>query len=171
VKKIATDAHGYSRIKDLCASVSIRGVFILSLIVFPLAAQKPDDCRTLRHHGKLPEARTCFARLASNADPAARAEGLWGLEQYKEANEQFREALKAHPKSVEIRVRWGRLFLERFNKDEAKGLFQEALEIKENDASANLGLALVAAESYSSAAVHFATHATELDPKMAEAHE
>ncbi len=138
---------------------------------FPLAAQKPDDCRTLRHHGKLPEARTCFARLASNPDPALRAEGLWGLEQYKEANEQFREALKAHPKSVDIRVRWGRLFLERFNKDEAKGLFEEALEIKENDAAASLGLALVAAESYSSAAVHFATRATELDPKMAEAHE
>ncbi len=47
----------------------------------------------------------------------------------------------------------------------------EALGIKENDAGASLGLALVAAESYGSAAVHFATRAAELDPKMAEAHE
>jgi tetratricopeptide (TPR) repeat protein len=146
-------------------------VSICGLIVFPLAAQKLDDCRSLRHRGKLPEARTCFARLAGTPDRYLRAEGLWGLEQYQEANEQFKEALKQHPKSVEIRVRWGRLFLERFNKDEAKGLFEEALEIKENDAGASLGLALVAAEGYGSAAVHFATRAAELDPKMAEAHE
>ncbi len=145
--------------------------FICGLITFPLVAQKLDDCRALRHRGKLPEARTCFARLAGTPDPYLRAEGLWGLEQYQEANEQFKEALKQHPKSVEIRVGWGRLFLERFNKDEAKGLFEEALEIKENDAGASLGLALVAAEGYGSAAVHFATRAAELDPKMAEAHE
>ncbi|MGD0300245.1 MAG: hypothetical protein ABSE86_24405 [Bryobacteraceae bacterium] len=145
--------------------------FICGLIVLPLSAQKLDDCRTLRHHGKLPEARTCFARLASSADPYLRAEGLWALEQIQEANEQFREALKQHPKSVEIRDRWGRFFLERFKKEEAKGLFEEALEIKENDAGASLGLALVAAEGFGSAAVHFATRAAELDPKMAEAHE
>ncbi len=166
MKILATDKHGCTRIRNLCLSVSICG-----LIVFPLAAQKLDDCRTLRHHGKLPEARTCFARLAGASDPYLRAEGLWSLEQYQEANDQFREALKQHPKSVEIRVRWGRLFLERFNKDEAKGLFEEALEIKENDAGASLGLALVAAEGFGSAAVHFATRAAELDPKMAEAHE
>jgi len=144
---------------------------ICGLMALPLAAQKLDDCRTLRHHGQLPEARACFARLAGLTDPYLRAEGLWGLEQYQEANAQFREALKQHPKSVDYRVRWGRLFLERFNKDEAKGLFEEALEIKENDAGASLGLALVASEGFSSAAVHFATRATELDPKMAEARE
>ncbi len=145
--------------------------FICGLITLPLAAQKLDDCRTLRHHGKLPEARACFARLAAATDPYLRAEGLWGLEQYREANDQFRDALKQHPKSVEYRVRWGRLFLERFNKDEAKSLFEEALEINKDDAGANLGLALVAAEGFGSAAVHLATRATELDPKMAEARE
>jgi len=145
--------------------------FLCGLIALPLAAQKLDECRALRHHGLLPEARACFGRSAGSTDPSIRAEALWGLEQYQEANEQFREALKQHPKSVDIRVRWGRFFLERFNKDEAKGLFEEALEIKENDAGASLGLALVAAQGFSSAAVHFATRATELDPKMAEAHE
>ena len=166
MKILATDAHGCTRIRNLCLSVSICGVF-----VFPLSAQKLDDCRALRHHGKLPEARTCFARLAASSDPSIRAEGLWALDQIQEANEQFREALRQHPKSVEIRDRWGRFFLERFKKDEAKGLFEEALEIKENDPGASLGLALVAAEGYGSAAVHFATRAAELDPKMADAHE
>jgi len=148
-----------------------RSLAYICLITLPLAAQKLDDCHSLRHHGKLPEARTCFAGLAGSNNAYLRAEGLWGLEQYREANDQFREALKLNPKSAEYRVRWGRFFLERFNKEEAKGLFEEALEINKNDAGANLGLALVAAEGFSSAAVHYATHAAELDSKLSEAHE
>jgi len=147
------------------------GAFFCGIFALPVAAQKLDDCRALRHHGKLADARACFARLASGPDPYLRAEGLWGLDQYREANDQFREALKQKPKSVEYRVRWGRFFLERFNKDEAKGLFDEALEIDKDNAAAYLGLALVAAEGFSSAAVHLATQAAEFDPKLAEAHE
>jgi tetratricopeptide (TPR) repeat protein len=130
-----------------------------------------DQCRTLRHHGKLADAQTCFSRLASGSDPYLRAEGSWGTEQYKEANDQFRELLKQHPKSVEYRVRWGNLFLERFGADDARGLFEEALEIDKNNAAAFLGLARVASESYGSKAVEFAEKAAELDPKLAEAHE
>jgi cellulose synthase operon protein C len=141
------------------------------LLALPLSAQKLDDCRTLRHHGKTAEARSCFARLSTGSDPYLRAEGLWALGQFKEANDQFRDIVKQSPKNVEYRVRWGRLFLERFNKDEAKSLFEEALEIDKNSASASLGLALVASEGFSSAANHFAERAAELDPKMAEAHE
>ena len=125
--------------------MSPRFLFAGVLLVLPLAAQKLDDCRALRHHGKLAEARACFSRLAEGKDPYLRAEGLWGTEQYDAANVQFRAVLKQFPKSVEYRVRWGRFFLERFNKDEAKGLFEEALEIKKDDAAASLGLALVAA--------------------------
>src|SRR5579864_5926708 len=99
MKILATDKHGCTRIRNLCSSV-----FICGLMIFPLSAQKLDDCRILRHHGELAEARTCFSHLAASPDPYLRAEGLWGLEQYREANEQFREALKLHPNSVEYRV-------------------------------------------------------------------
>jgi len=144
---------------------------IAGALMVPLSAQKLDDCRMLRHHGKLAEARACFARFVSNPDPFLRAEGWWGTEQYKEANDAFRDALKRSPKSVEIRVRWGRLFLERFNKEEAKGLFDEALELDKNSAGANLGLALIAAEGFGDMAIPLATRAAELDPKNAEPHE
>ncbi|HYL75965.1 MAG TPA: tetratricopeptide repeat protein [Bryobacteraceae bacterium] len=146
-------------------------VTVFLALALPLGAQQLDDCRSLRHHGKLAEARACFSRLASGSDPYLRAEGLWGTGQFKEANDQFRDALKRAPKSVDIRVRWGRFFFERFNKDEAKALFEEALEIDKDNAAASLGLALVASEGFSSAANHFAERAAELDPKMAEAHE
>jgi tetratricopeptide (TPR) repeat protein len=142
-----------------------------SLMAFPLAAQTLEECRTLRHHGKLAEAQTCFTRLAAGSNPYLRAEGLWGIERYKEANEQFRDLVKQNPKNAEYRVRWGRLFLDRFNKDEALGLFQEALAIDKDNAQAHLGLALVEAEGFSKKAVDDAEKAAQLDPKLFEAHE
>lgn len=130
-----------------------------------------DECRTLRRHGKLPEAHTCFERLAAGSDPYLKAEGLWGAEQFQEANNQFREVLKQNPKSAEYRVRWGRLFVERFGSDTARGLFEEALEIDKNNAGAYLGMALITAEGFSAKASEFAKKAADLDPKLAEAHE
>ena len=144
---------------------------ISGAIALPLCAQTPADCRALRHHGKLPEARSCFTRLASSADPLIRAEGLWGTEQYRDANDAFRAALKQKPDSAEVRDRWGEFFLERFNKEEAEGLFKEALDKKDKDAHAFLGLAHVASESFSTQAVEFAQKAAEIDPKLAEPHE
>ena len=90
----------------------------------------------MRHHGQLGPAATCFGRLANGTDPYLRAEGLWGIEAYKEANDQFRESSKPDPKNAEYRVRWGRLFLERFVPEEASGLFTEALQIDKNNADA-----------------------------------
>lgn len=146
--------------------------FILgSLAPAQTAPQALEQCRTLRHHGQLAESNACFLRLASGSDPYLRAEGLWGTEQYQEANSQFRELLKQHPKNVEYRVRWGRLFLERFTPDESRGLFQEALEIDKNNADAFLGMALITSENFSAKASEYAQKAADLDPKLVEAHE
>ena len=76
-----------------------------------------------------PRRRPAYAKLAASSNPYLRAEGLWGIEHYQEANDQFRDLIKQHPKNAEYRVRWGHLFLERFNNDEAHGLFEEALKI------------------------------------------
>src|SRR5258708_5876862 len=96
--------------------------------VLPLAGGATlDDCRALRHHGKTTEATTCYTALNASGDPYLRAEGLWGLGDYNGANDQFRKAAK-DSKSAHVRVRWGRLFLERFNREEATSLFQEALQ-------------------------------------------
>jgi tetratricopeptide (TPR) repeat protein len=141
------------------------------LLVLPLGAQTLDECRGLRHHGKLAEAQTCYAKLAESSNPYLRAEGLWGIERYEDANTQFRDLIKQFPKNADYRVRWGHLFLERFNNEEANGLFNEALKIDPNNAQAYLGLAQVEAEGYSQEAVKSAQKAADLDPKLYEAHE
>ena len=130
-----------------------------------------DECRLLRHHGRRAEANACFQKLAAFSDPFLKAEGLWGLSRFEEANNTFRAAVKLEPKNPEIRVRWGRLFLERFNRGEAGKLFSEALELDEKHPGALLGLALVASEGFESKAGEFATQALEGDPKLAEARE
>jgi tetratricopeptide (TPR) repeat protein len=140
-------------------------------IALPLAAQTLEDCRGLRHHGKLTEAQTCFGKLAAGSNPYLRAEGLWGIEKYQEANDQFRDLVKQNPKNADYRVRWGHLFLERFNNEEANGLFQEALKIDKDNAQAYLGLSQVETEGFSKKAVEDAQKAADLNPKLFEAHE
>ena len=146
-------------------------VTLCGLMTAALPAQSLDQCRSLKHHGKLAEAQTCFARLAAGSNAYARAEGLWALERYQDANEEFKALVKQEPKNALYRVRWGLLFLERFNPNEAGNLFNEALEIDKDNAQAYLGLARVSAENYGGKTVELAEKAAKLDPKLAEAHE
>jgi len=131
----------------------------------------PEECKALRHHGKLAEAKSCFTLLVDSHDPFNQAEGFLGLGRYSEANERFREAVKEQPKSASIRVEWGRLFLAHYQGGDAAKLFEEALELDKNYAPAYLGLARVAAEGFDRRAVDFANKAVEHDGKLIEAHE
>jgi cellulose synthase operon protein C len=142
-----------------------------SALALQCFAAQTEECRALRHHGHRTEARACFSGLVRNGDAFARAEGYWGLDQYEEANEQFRIAYKEAKNLPAVRVEWGRLFLERFNPGEAANLFQEALKIDASYAPAYLGLARVAAQGYDRKAVDFAREALQRDPKLIEAHE
>lgn len=152
----------------LAVFVSIACAFTTSLLC---QGAELSQCRGLRHHGNLAEARTCFAALTRSADAFARAEGAWGIGDYTEANVQFRTAYREQPRSAAVRVEWGKLLLERFNPPEAAKLFEEALEVDKNYAPAYLGLARVSAASFSKKAVDFAEMAVAHDPKFVEAHE
>ncbi len=131
----------------------------------------PDDCHALRKHGHRAEAQTCYESLTTARDPSVRAEGFWGIEQYEEANNQFRIAVDQSPANATIRVRWGRLMHERFNNTEADKLFQEALQRDPNNARAYYGLALVSADGFDNKAIEYTSKAMELDPKLYEARE
>jgi tetratricopeptide (TPR) repeat protein len=100
-----------------------------------------------------------------------RAESLWKEHRYDESKNVFEALIAAHPRNAEYRVRFGRLFLERFNGPEAAKLFNEALEIEPKQAGALLGLALVAAEGFEAQASYFAQRALEADPHMVAARE
>ena len=131
----------------------------------------PERCLELKKHGQKTEETACFDSLSRSPDPYLRAEGLWGLQQYEEANAAFRAAV-AQPGSKPIyRVRWGLLLHERFNNKEAVDLFNEALQQDPNNAQAYLGLAIVSADGFDSKAVEYAAKALTLDPKLVGAHE
>ncbi|MBZ5604663.1 MAG: tetratricopeptide repeat protein [Acidobacteriia bacterium] len=127
-------------------------------------------CETLRHHGD-PDASKCFRALTTSSDPAVQAEGFWALRDYQKANDAFRAAIKARPKDVDLRVRWGRLYLEHWQPSDATDLFNEALGINPDYAPALYGLALVAEDGFEGKATDLAAKALKSDPKMYEAQE
>src|SRR5258706_15949516 len=77
-------------------------------------APAPASCATLARHGRRADAQACYTSLTRTTDHYLRAEGFWGLEQYQDANNEFREAVAQNDKSALYRVRWGRLMHERF---------------------------------------------------------
>ena len=131
----------------------------------------PDECQALRKHGKRAEAQACYKSLTLSRDPYLRAEGDWGLENYEQANNEFRLAVAQSGANAMYRVRWGMLLHERFNNTDAEGLFKEALQRDPKNARAYLGLALVSADGFDSKAIEWASDALASDPKLVEAHE
>jgi len=84
----------------------------------------PAACAALARHGRRADAQTCDTALTRTADHYLRAEGYWGLEQYQDANTEFRAAVAQNDGSAVYRVRWGRLLHERFNEAEAADLLR-----------------------------------------------
>src|SRR2546427_6573456 len=101
-------------------------------------AATPTDCWSLRKHGHRVEAQACFDGLTRSGDAYARAEGFWGLEEWEQANEQFRLATQPANSKALYKVRWGMLLHERFNNPEAAALFREALAKEPSNGEAYL---------------------------------
>jgi tetratricopeptide (TPR) repeat protein len=112
-----------------------------------------------------------FSASLLPAQTLQQAEALWKARRYQDANAVFRDLVAREPRNPMIRVRWGRMFLEHWQADEADRLFDEALELKPDDAGALLGKALVAAEFYAGSAAEFAQKALQSDSKLVEAQE
>ncbi len=135
------------------------------------ANNTPADCWSQRKLGHRTEAQACFDRLTRSNDAYPQAEGFWGLEQWDQANAQFRLATQPANGKPLYKVRWGMLLHERFNNPEAIDLFHEALTMDPSNAQAYLGLAIVSADSFDGKATAYTAKAIELNPTLAEAHE
>ena len=150
--------------------LALAPVFLFASVASVQAAV-PTDCWNLRKHGHSVEAQTCFKNLTRSGDAYFRAEGLWGLEAWDQANELFRLVTQPANSQALYKVRWGMLLHERFNDTEAGGLFREALAKDPSNAGAYLGLAVVSADGFDGKAAEYLAKAIQLDPKMAAAHE
>jgi tetratricopeptide (TPR) repeat protein len=114
------------------------------------------------------------AVLAANAlcaQTLQQAEALWKARDYQGANNVFRKLVADHPNDPDLKVRWGRLYLDHAQPSDAQDLFGEALELKKDHAGALLGLALIASENFEARAVDLARKALASDPKLVEAQE
>jgi tetratricopeptide (TPR) repeat protein len=109
--------------------------------------------------------------LVLSAQTLQQAEALWKARRFQDANEVFKALVAKNPKDPDLKVRWGRMYLDYPQVDDAAALFNEALEIKKDHAGALLGLAIIASESYEHRAADLAHKALEADPKLVEAQE
>lgn len=155
-----------------------RAGFIFALLVAGVTAADaavpaltPESCWSLRKHGERARAQDCFNTMTRSTDAYDRAEGFWGLEDWDQANAQFRLAANAADSPAAYKVRWGMLLHERFNDSDAVGLFREALQKDPSNAEAYVGLAVVSSDGFDGHADDYAAKAIELNPKLAEAHE
>lgn len=129
------------------------------------------QCQALKVAGERAEATGCFLRLGNASDPYDRAEGQWGVADFSSAMKSFEEALKKYPDDPTVRIRFGELFYERFNRNEALKLLTEALEIEPTNAQGMLSLATMLSRGFDSKAMELAAKAAEADPGLYQAHE
>ncbi len=115
--------------------------------------------------GVLPAQRLDLAKSLEQAKMFQKAR------RYDDANNLYRQLVKDYPDNPDIRVAWGRLYLEHWQPDVAHDLFEEALKIKSDHAGALLGMALIEAEGFGGRASVIASEALKSDPHLVEAQE
>jgi len=89
---------------------------------------------------------------------------------FKEANATYRDATGAAPENSRLKSDWGWLMLEKHNPGDAGGLFEEALQANPNETRALLGVAALAAESWSNQQEDPLAKALAINPSLIDAH-
>ncbi len=111
-------------------------------------------CDQMAWQGKETEARHCYRDLLSITDkPEVQAEISWALADLNTANRIFQSAIQLSPDNAEIRQRWGDLFMETYQFQDAMDLYSEALEIEPDNGYARVGMAHTLVERFQSEAV------------------
>ena len=97
------------------------------------------QCEDLHWSGELTAANTCFRGLINASQPlSVQAEAIWALGDRQAANSRFSTASKAEPSNSSLLVRWGALYADTYQSQEALKLFTEALQLDPDNAYAKL---------------------------------
>ena len=106
-----------------------------------------NTCDTLFLQGGATEASRCYSDLYVSDVPAQiRAEIQWAQGNLQGANTQFQQAFNDFPDDPMVRVRWGELFIDTYQYQEAYNLFAEAMAIDPLNAWAHIGSASALSE-------------------------
>ncbi len=106
-------------------------------------------CDERHWRGAVDAARTCYqALLVAPASLLVRAEAAWALGDLKTANDLFQAAVAAEPDNAVLRLRWGELFAQTYQYQDALKLFSEALERDPDNRFAKVAAAQVLAERF-----------------------
>ena len=128
------------------------------------------QCDEHRYHGRVAEARQCYSQLLGGSNLITQAEAVWALGDLRTANELFRRAVRSNERSVQPRVRWGRLFVQTHQYSDAVELFQQALQTFPADVHAKLGLAQVFVDRFEGQAKPLLEEVLKADDSLPEAH-
>ncbi len=136
-----------------------------------LHAAVPADCWAQRKHGHSAEATACFEQLTRSGDAYIRAEGFWGLEQWEQANEQFRLATQSRRQQTHLQGPLGNVVAPALQRRRCRRSIPRSAGQRSVQRQAYVGLATVSADGFDGKAAEYLRTAIALDPKIAEAHE
>ena len=142
----------------MCTERVLLGIWLL--LLSPLAAGRGiaygevtdpavQRCDALHWSGQREAATRCYRMLvAGTGPPAQRAEGGWALGDLSAANDLFRAAVAARPRDATVRARWGELYQDSHQGQQASELFKEALQRDPHDAYAAVDAAAVLMDDF-----------------------
>ncbi len=129
-----------------------------------------------RHIGRAGDAQPMLTAVyrqgGSSSDPAVlfrAARAAQALNRPRDASSLFRDAERAGGDPVVIETAWGRLFLEKYNSDQALKSFESVLKTDPEWAPALAGVAAVLENEDPPKAAEAATRALAVDPDLADA--
>ena len=108
------------------------------------ALQNPGllKCEDLYWSGALPAAESCYRGLINASQPlSVQAEAIWALGDRQAANNTFIAASKVEVSDSLLLTRWGALYTDTYQNQEALNLYTEALQLDPDNAYAKLGAA------------------------------
>jgi tetratricopeptide (TPR) repeat protein len=133
----------------------------------------------LEETGKREEADANYNRIVSNFlnapnTPAKNlifvAGALAALEQFEDANNVYRTAVKTEPQNAEAWVAWGELFIRKFRETDGIENFKEALKVDPKMPEARLNYSMALAGTDGEKAEEEFKAVLETNPNMPEAH-
>ena len=120
-------------------------------------------CDKLEQTGKLDAARNCYRNLIGAGKLATRAEAAWALGDLKSANQWFGDAAKQSRGDAALLTRWGELYIDTHQDQQALELFKEALGADANYAFAHVGAATVLVRQFAMEANRYLSAVMESD--------